>query len=327
MKTQTTMKNLFFGLSFIFVLPFFSIAQVDLGVGINLRYHMGFKHGSSNFSGSIAIGVSKEMLIKDGKNALFLPTYQLAFNVYSNGLGTNMMKSFRRTEFDIINTFSATIMDRDLLDDNRSDKNLFQFKAFNPMTASAFLYNYGKKSFTLSTSFVNNNHYRNQHVAYLGFNLGDFRMGYYNDGMPFFPLLADMFDRWWTGGVFIQIGSEAMTGENDKVSFKYSYDRFTGDVQDAYKFATRLGLTYVPAKEKKANLFNRGQTSFSLKHSKVGLEVSGNFLGHYKHLDLQRLTHLFLGFSQHVSFAQNFFTIGVEYNKPFYRTSFNLPKS
>lgn len=319
------MRNLLLGIVLSTILPTISFAQIDIGIGVNLRYHLGFRHGSSNYSASIALGISKHMEIKDGKNGLFVPTYQLALNLYNNGLGTNMIKEFRRTELDIINTFSATLMDRDLAGIGTSE-NLFKFKAFNPMTASAFVYNYGKKSFTASTSFIGNNHKRNQHIAHLGFNLGKFRMGYYNDGVPFCPVVADMFDRWWTGGVFIQYGSEFSNGTDHNWQIKYSYDRFTGDVQDAYKLATRLALTYVPAKEKKKNLLNRGQTSFSFNHRDLGLEISGNFLGHYKSLDLQRLTHLLMGFSQHVSFAQNYFTIGLEYNKPYYENSFNLPK-
>lgn len=301
-----------------------SAQSVDIGAAIKLRYFLGGKEASSNFTTSLAIGIGRQLSFGKKDKLYYLPTYQIAFNMYNNGLGTNLLKAYRRTQLDIVNTLSITGGYR-----SGKEEYIYNFKAFNMMTATSFQHDLGEASMVLSTSFIANSNKRNQHIAYLGVSAWMVRVGYYNDGKPFdaLPLqLVDNYDRWWTGGGFVQIGTDDI-GPTNRGWRKYqafvSYDRFTGDVQDAYKLSTRLSLTYVPAKKRSENFNNRAQTTIGLKHSD-GWGLSYNWLGHFK-FDVQDFIHRRMGFARHFSYADNYRLLGITYNNPLLKKQIKLP--
>lgn len=297
--------------------------KIELGVGIKLRYFMAFKEGKSNFTASLALGISKHFEPEKEDYRYFSPTYQVAFNIYANGLGTNMLETQKKTQFDIVNSFSATY-------GHRSSKHyIYEFKTFNNMTASAFQSNYGVASLSVSTNFIINNHKRNQHVGFAGVSLGPIRVGTYND--KFLPLFSDHYDRWWTGGFFIQSGVETIKlNEEDNIPnffnknrINFSYERFTGNVQDAFNLVSRLSLNYVPAKNKEANFNNRSQYMFSWRFANK-METSVSILGHIKN-EFQDKNHEKSGKSKHVSYSGNFLLIGIHYSPSLFHEKVLLP--
>ena len=302
----------------ILFLPILAAQKVDLGIGIKLRYFIALKEGKSNFTASLAMGVSKHISSNDQYHGYYLPTYQVAFNVYNSGLGTNMLESQRRTQFDIVNSFSITVGYKS------SRKYIYDFKSFNNMTASAFQFDYGDLSLSLASSFIINNHKRNQHIGFAGVTLFPIRAGIYND--KFLSLFSDHYDRWWTGGYFVQLGTNNVRNliEEDKKFWKflsefnisYRYERFTGNVQDSYDLVSRLSLNYVPAKNRAESFNNRSQYLVNIRHVNKW-EGSVSMLGHINAIEPQDKNHKGKKLAKHISYARNFLLFGVHYSSPF----------
>jgi len=310
---------------FLLILLFFSLStsllygqsqSLNYGLGIKIQCFLGLKKGTSNYTASLALGITRSTSFGKKERLYYQPTYQLAVNIYANGLGTNILKEYSVTEIDVVNSFTITSGYRPY-----SNEFLFQYEAFNDMTASSFLQDAGRYSATIGTSFIANNHKRHQNVGYLGFNVWSVRFGYYNDATPFDILrLADTNDRWWTGGLMLQIGADRdfPKGNMNKISpdwkVRIVYERFTGDVQDAYRLASRIGLPLVPSKNKKELFLNRAQSSVTASN-KNGFAVSYlTFLGHSKDIDVQDIIHNNQGSAKHHSFAKSYWTIGLKYN-------------
>lgn len=288
------------------------IGSFDIGVGLKVRYFYGIAKGSSNYSASLAIGITRSLEFGKEEKHFFQPSYQLAVNMYANGLGNNILKEYRVTEIDVVNSISATLGHRP-----EPDEYLFEHRIFNGMTASPFIQDTGPFSATLGTSFIANNHKRNQSVGYAGFNAYYFRVGYYNDATPF-KRTADLNDRWWTGGVLLQFGPDVYNpGEDSDAIFDWklqiSYERFTGDVQDAYRFASRIGMPLVPAKKECELFLNRALTSVTFAHDS-GFGASLSFLGHSRFFDLQDYIHNAQGSAKHHSFAKSYWFVGMKFN-------------
>lgn len=288
--------------------------SLDLGFAIKVSYAFGSKKsGRSGLTASAAIGVSKANYLFDAKELYITPTYQLAVNVYHNGLGNNLLKKYNRVEVDIVNTLAFATGYNPV-----REEYMYYFKTHNNMTASHALMDMGRYSFTFSTNFTANNHKRNQQTAYAGVTAYLVRIGYYNDGVPFnITRAVDGDDRWWTGGGFIQIGDDKIHDKETESAWKrykvmVSYERFTGDVQDAYRLATRIGLNYIPVKEEAQNFNNRANLAINIAHQD-GWKIGFNWLGHYP-WDIQDFIHKGYGFAKHYSYANNFRLFSIEYN-------------
>ncbi len=318
MKTRNILLLSFFLYNFI---PF-SLGQsnpFDFGIGVKVKYFFGFTKGSSNYTASLALGITRSISFGKENNGYVQPSYQLAVNLYAKGLGCNILKEYSVTEIDVVNSFTATTGYRPHLNEY-----LYDHKAFNGMTASSFLQDAGRISATIGTSFVANNHKRHQNVGYAGLNYRLFRVGYYNDATPF-RRLADLNDRWWTGGFLFQFGTDRFDApdKNNPIrnwKVQISYERFTGDVQDAYRLASRIGLPLVPAKNKKELFLNRALTSVNIGHNS-GFGASLSFLGHSKYLDVQDWIHNKQGSAKHHSFAKSYWGIGLNFNSVLHKST------
>ena len=278
----------------------------DFGAAINLRFYLNGK-GASNYSISVSGGISRAFFDKPQ----LIPSYQLAINVYNNGIGTNMLRAFKATEIDVVNSFALTLGQAHKYKDF-----IWDLRTFNQMTANAIQTNLNW-SLSIATNFLSNNHRRDQQVGFIGGNFQQMRFGYFNDGPPFQLLgLGDAQDRWWTGGAFLEIGTGGTPLYRDKYWSKLrlmlNYERFTGNAQDAFELSNALSLNYVPAKDIADVFLNRAHTHFGIRHAN-GLGINLSFLGQYS-WDIQDLIHRTLGLPKHHSFAYNRTLVGFEYN-------------
>ena len=309
---------------------------VDLGVAIKLRWFFNPKgNGGSNYSVSASFSVSRNIMIEKKWFWQAFPFWQVSANIYSNGLGTNLLPSLKRTQLDIVNSVGLSNGFGKL----PGKENLYLVQPFNFMTSSAMMHDVFGFNFTFGSNFIVNNHRRNQQVGFVNVGLRDnLQVSFYNDGPPFHVIgLADGHDRWWTGGGRVQLNFDITPGEKkfwqwlDRKplskhfhSFYYLFDRFTGDVQDAYVLSNHLFLDKVPTKDKAQNFFNRGQTIFGFRHSNgTGLSVA--LIGDYK-IDVQDWIHNRLRYAKHFSLARKSWHIGIDFQRFLVNEPINFPK-
>ena len=287
-----------------------------LGVAIKCNINLNLR-GSTGLSCSVSGGIRKEFKI--GNDFYTIPAYQLSCNIYYNGLGNNILDEFKEMQLDLVN--SVTLTNGFGLDRNERPAKL---RSFNDMTANP-IENDLRWSFSLGTNYIFNNHARNQQLGSFSFNLWKvLTFGYYNDAAPFHKLgLGDRFDRLWTGGGFgtLNIGrlvSELGGGDSEWTDFRlyYNYERFTADVQAAYVMSKYLSLDHVLVKNPQDNFYNRGQTTFGIKHAN-GWGFNVDFLGQFPAFDLQDKTHIKRGFSRHFSNAAKRYLFDFNYQSLF----------
>lgn len=301
---------------------------IDLGFAFKLSFAIN-NQGQSH----ITVGLAFSAIWKNKKN--INPFYQLGVNVYNNGLGNSLLPSRKQAEIDIINTIGvATGLGKQ---DNNQIEN--QIRPFNSMTANSVMQGIYDLSIASGTNFIINGRGRNQQVGFI--NLGwdqYFQFSFYNDGPPFHHMgLGDGYDRWWTGGGnivlnipptwnripdFIASNPESLTRQHTAY---YQYDRFTGDVQDAYTISNRLFLSKVPTKRIEENFYNQGQTVFGLRHAK-GWGGAIMYLGSYPKLDIQDHIHDWMKFAHHFSIAEKVTLIKVDLNWQIYQGQAQFPK-
>ena len=290
----------------------------DIGFTLRLNFHFNNK-GASNFSASAGVGVSQ---VLGGRDVQVTPSYQLNANFYSNGIGNNLHRNKRKFQIDFINSLALTFGVGQL---DRAPRDM-EIRTFNAMTSPTIRSNYYKFSATIGSNFVNNMNHRNQQVGFLGVDIWKVvKLGYYNDGPIFDKIgLGDSYDRWWTGGGFFELDGRAlakvfywMAGKDIPDTLHYlldtryqiAYERFTGNVQDAYRGANYLGMSNVPPKSTDESLFNRGYLKFSVRHS-------DGWTAHYSILapkkDFQDMIHDKSGKARHFSAARKERLLGFE---------------
>ena len=295
MKTKYLSLNLlFFALS---ISVFGQEKLLDVGISAKINLALGEKRLSFQNT-SLALSVAKQ---PTENTFQFIPTAQFAIHFYNKALGTSIHKQFRKGQIDFVSTFLVST------GFNTSDTRQFPIpiQPFHQYIASSiafdmdyFLY-YG-------TSFILTNNGRNQHIGNFGFNIHSIGLGYYNDGfIPFEFFTSDGFDRYWTGGGHVRLNfrlfreDAALSAEENILEF--TYDRFTGDVQDAYVFSKVLYLYGVLANNADNVFLNRALTSISWRN-RWGTHLSLGRFGHCKG-DIQDRLHDWLGNSRHLSFA------------------------
>jgi hypothetical protein len=267
-----------------------------------------------NLSGSI--GISRTFQNGDFR---FIPGAQLTVNMYSKGLGTSIIDRDNRSgQLDVVT--SAYFLTGTETGRNIRPKYI---RLFNQFSANAIQHtlDYG---FSYGTSFIINNHQRNQQIGHMGFNVDQILIGYYNDGFwPFKKYAGDAFDRYWTGGGYLAVGLNTYgrgtpNQWHSEQFMEYAYDRFTGNVQRAYRLSKELILSGIPQKEVDQIFLNRAFSSISLRNLN-GSHVGMAMFGQCPKCDVQDGLHRLLGYSRHLSFSTCTFVVhgSYQYNQPF----------
>jgi Bacterial toxin 23 len=178
--------------------------KIEAAFFFGLNWHFGA--GSNSYmSGTAGIGFSK-------KYGFMEPGVNLAVNFYNGGIGARSESSVMH--FDTVLTAKLTA--------GSGSGNPMSIKPLHVDSGSGLTDNY-KHSATLGTNFIFNNSGRNQQVGFLQLRSGDFSFQTYND-FDGFKKLSDGYDRWWTGGGNVTIGSN-----KSKYQFIIASDVFTAD--------------------------------------------------------------------------------------------------
>ncbi len=300
---------------------------IDLGVAFKISLALSTQ-GQSHITAGVAFSATWN------NDWEINPFYQLGINIYNNGLGNSLLPSRKQAELDIVNTIGiAGGIGKDTL--NRYQNKV---RPFNSMSANAVMQSIYDFSYALGTNFIINGRGRNQQVGFINAGAHQyFQLSFYNDGPPFhFIGLGDGYDRWWTGGgnivVHLQPTWKWLRNWADHSSkdlsrqhtIYYQYDRFTGDVQDAYIMSNRLFLSKVPTKKIDENFYNQGQTVFGFRHAR-GWGAAVIFLGSYPKLDIQDHIHDWMKISHHFSIADRIWLLKADLNWHLYQGQAEFP--
>jgi len=276
--------------------------KFNLGLAVKLNLGIGGKR-SSFYNLSVAAGLSRNI---QNEKLNILPGGQITVNYYSKGPGTSVIDHFNRYgQLDVVSSFYV------VGGYNWSGYGREKYvRTFNQMSATTIRHNFdGAVSY--GTSFLVNNHGRNQQLGHLGFNIDQFLVGYYNDGFwPFDLFAGDAFDRYWTGGGYLAYGFDAFGNKLSRKNpwfegqfVEYAYDRFTGNVQEGYKLSKELLFSGIPQQNMGQAFYNRAFTSISLRNIN-GSNIGVGLLGQCPNCDVQDLLHRMLGYSRHVSLSK-----------------------
>ena len=265
--------------------------DIDIGASISLTYSFLGKKTSGNFSLGAAVGISTSL--RGDKDIRIRPGYQIGINIYNNGLGTSLADKQRRKDGAQIDLVNSIVLIGGIGNLSDRDSSFNRTRVFNRMTAAAIENEISWATVTGAYNIIFNNNHRNQHLWFAGIDAVDvFRIGFYNDGPPFAKIgFGDTYDRWWTGGGFIEIDLEGIhklskgvykNRDNEDEPFEYdtpdyffqstlfyNFDRFTGDNQDAYELANYLAINYFQSKPTEGDedynqqFYNQGPVSYT----------------------------------------------------------------
>lgn len=287
----------------------FAFAQ-NVETTFALKAELGYNYRSKSFvsfSASIGFKQTINMLDENVFSAL-----QLGGKIYYNGLGDNILDEYKKTRVDLISSFIACVGSKT---DSLYNSNIF-IKPFTPFIANAIKDEY-HSSFALGGNAIFNLEGRNQIIGFTNINLARVvQISYYNDGPPFSSLgIGDRFDRWWTGGGHIDLYFDQGYRKdfegfwNSKIS--YYFDRFTGNVQNAYEVSKSFGFKYVPAKDLIENYYNRAREKFSMEFFGNGYEFSWQRIG-FLNRDIQDYVHKKLDIPYHITYAKQYHILGAQ---------------
>jgi hypothetical protein len=239
-------------------------------------------------------------------------SYGPALSIYTKTIGANLNPLVGDWQIDLNNSVSVGAVWGRQLNYSKYTRTIHNHEGYNiSMQRDAGL--------ILSTTFVLNNHRRNQVVGSVNINAGPVTINYYNDGSPFHILgLGDSFDRYWTGG-----GSIILHNKGGYNAVELSFDQFTGYVPLLYELTGELGLNiplYDSPGEKKAYNYNTSaytlrvnlDNRFSVQAGVMGsLKSNGN-----KYWGIQDMIHLKGHYPFHPNNDGNRLFFGGTYQQP-----------
>ncbi|WP_235298148.1 hypothetical protein [Portibacter marinus] len=301
-----------------------SYARWDFSGAIKME--VGLNTFSKTFiSFSAAAGVRRQMFYSQERygEALFkLKDYastgfQMGATLYYNGLGDNILDTYKKARFDFVSSVMASIgtpMASMLYHDR------IKIRAFNSFLANPISDEF-HHSLTVGSNVILNTDRRNQITGFINANVARMvRLGYMNDGPPFGRFgLGDRYDRWWTGSGFLEVFLDQGYAQELKYpyldsKFIYTFDRFTGNVQEAYEVSNLLGFKYVPDYNLQENYFNRARGKIGFEAFNIGYEISVQWLGLLEN-DLQDYIHHKLAMPYHMTYAKRYMILGLQSNQ------------
>ncbi len=135
--------------------------------------------------------------------------------------------------------------------------------------------------------FLTGPQYKKQQVGFLGLHLDRFQVGYINDGPPFFPPLADMKDRYHTGGIFGTFHGDDQWALN---LVEVGFNKFTGYSPSSYELSNKLGSSYVFYRNRVENFYNKSNIYLNVGNTATNWGVS-MIAYNFPRLDLQHRIH------------------------------------
>ena len=303
--------------------------HMTYGISAEFGYN---NKGESTISLSGAFGIRRTAFRRDYESddiygwisRHISPAFQTSMTIYYNGLGDNILDHFKTFNVDFINSILITA--GHYIDTKKIKNNIIRIQPMNPRVSNV-IYDEYLSSVTLGTNFIINNNNRNQRTGFANAQIGRIlHLGYYNDGPPYNSMfIADGFDRWWTGGGFVKVYlTQGFSNDHQDANIKYFtnssiaayYDRFTGNIQDAYLSSNVFGFKYVPAKDLKENFYTRARYKFSFFLYNENYELSYQRMGHLPK-DVQDMIHNKLKMPHHLSYSALLQFAGVQYSNVF----------
>lgn len=242
---------------------------------------------------------------------------QTGIHMYYNGLGDNILDEEKKLHFDFI---ASILISAGIPSNHEILRNNIQISPLHSFLANA-VYDEFLHSASLGSSVILNFEQRNQILGFANLNIArTLVFGYYNDGPPFGNVgLGDRYDRWWTGGGFGEIYLDQGIKPDvpaylldSKIS--YTFDRFTGNVQNAYNVSGTFSFRYVPAAESVENYYNRARGKIGINLFQDRFQLSAQWLGHLNN-DVQNKIHKLLNMPFHLTYAERYFIFGIQYNQ------------
>jgi hypothetical protein len=273
--------------------------ELETNFFVGLSWHFG--GGKPYMSGTAGVGVSRRFKFVD-------PGVNLAVNFYDNGIGTRDTSD--KLHFDTVLSGKVTA----------------GYGNGNPMSVYPLHVDSGtgledryKVSATVGTNLIFNNSGRNQHVGFVQLRAGDVSFQTYNDFGGFKKIgISDGYDRWWTGGGNLTLGSKESnyqliiasdvftadtdsSSETDRITAQQSLESFNASNTGSWlEQAGNRAFDYTPAtatevdtkflKDKRDNIpwsgnqhsfnLNQGRTSFRLRTPEGAFGVNGLGAGH-----------------------------------------------
>ncbi len=306
------MKNLILLSLFIFLQSFLFAQQIRHSLGISLSISISSLKKNAGASISLSYGIFRV----PGKKEAFkvLPAYQLSINGYLNGIASR----YDSNEFfiDFHNSILLTAF---------SDK--FKFRTIDIQPEFHYLeHSYPKSinsiplksstSLTVSSNYIFNFRNRRQLYGSIMGQIGKFRIQHYNDGGIIMGNLkiGDDHDRWWTGGTFIEYGTDIQFDSIAKLQsfprkIRFSFHRFTWNNQKEFEIASRDSLEFIPvtpANQEQAK-YNFGKYALTLFWNQFAVDFEAN----NKFKDLQDILHEKGKSAKHPTIAPAYYSIQI----------------
>lgn len=191
--------------------------ELDYNIFIGLSLHFG-GNKRAHWSGTAGVGMSYKIQKNDNFGAQL--NANAAVNFYNGGLGA--LSDSNKLHIDQVYSAGVT------LGSGRG-----QEMTINPfhLDSGSGMVDRFKYSGTLGTNFIRNNSGRNQQVGFAQLRAFSGSFTFYNDFDGFRKIgIADGYDRWWTGGGNLTIGSR-----NSEFQLIVGSDVFTADTDSQIK--------------------------------------------------------------------------------------------
>ncbi len=312
------MKRMICSNVFLFLCVALFAQQLDHSIGLKFNIYFSAIPKTTGASISLTYGIFR--LPKESSFVNLISAYQVSVNGYLNGIGTRYKAN--EIQIDIHNSVLLAAFTRKLKVGSIDIMPEFHFldhsypRNFNviPLQSSA--------SFAVSSNFLINLSGRNQLYGSLLGQVGKFRLQHYNDGGIIMGNLkiGDDKDRWWTGGTFMEFGSDIPFDSLPIPQYiprkiRVSFHKFTWDNQDAFEAANKAGLETIPISTNRLTdaQYNSGTYAFTVYWNQfsIGLEA------HNKFMDLQDLLHQIGKLAKHPTIAPGYYSILVSRGRRF----------
>jgi hypothetical protein len=241
-----------------------------------------------------------------------LLSYGPALSIYTKTIGANLNPLVGDLQIDLNNSISVGAVWGRHLDYTKYSRSIHNHEGYNiSMKRDAGV--------ILSTTFVLNNHRRNQVIGSCNITAGPVTLNYYNDGAPFDLLgLGDSFDRYWTGG-----GTITVHNKGSYNAVELSFDQFTGYVPLLYELTGVLGIN-IPLYDTQGTkkVYNYNTSAYTLR-----VNLDNRFSGYLgvmgslkskggKYWGIQDIIHLKGHYPFHPNNDGNRLLFGAGYQQP-----------